>query len=109
MLLPSGALYHLSLCVTHTSENIAKVTRSLTLTESLDEYIGRIEHPNEAYRHRQDLERAYSIAAYPSDNLHFPCTLDQSYYLSLSDSTERDKTQVVVKYRKRIEKELSRR
>ncbi|EEU38401.1 uncharacterized protein NECHADRAFT_34651 [Fusarium vanettenii 77-13-4] len=31
-------------------------------------------------------------------NLHVPFTLDQSYYLSLTDSTYRDKDQVVAKY-----------
>ncbi|KAK1751389.1 hypothetical protein QBC47DRAFT_434406 [Echria macrotheca] len=78
-------------------------------TEALVEYLDRKEAPNEGFRLRRDLERAYSTASNLSDDVHFPCTLDQSYYLSLSDatSTERDKTQVAVKYAERLEEESS--
>lgn len=49
-------------------------------------------------RHYQELERLYRKSSSKTEDLHFPCTLDQSYYLSLDDSTERDTSQVVVKY-----------
>ena len=39
----------------------------------------------------------------PGD-LHIPCTLDQSYYLFLENSSARDQSQVVVKYAEYREK-----
>ncbi|KAK6355051.1 hypothetical protein TWF696_004177 [Orbilia brochopaga] len=49
---------------------------------------------NDHQRERQELKNFY-------EDLHVPCTLDQSYYLSLDDPTERNKTQIVVKYAQR--------
>lgn len=66
--------------------------------ERLDEFLSRSESPNEGYHHRQELQRVC-----PPEDLHIPCSLDQSYYLSLADTTERDKTQVVVKHIKQTQ------
>lgn len=43
------------------------------------------------------LEQAYRHGGPPTD-LHLACTLDQSYYTSLSDSSDRDRDQVVFRF-----------
>ncbi|KAJ3569087.1 hypothetical protein NPX13_g6199 [Xylaria arbuscula] len=66
--------------------------------ESLDSYINRGDSQNSHFRKKHALEKIYQRLGDGTMDLHVPCTLDQSYYLSLRDSTERDKTQVVAKY-----------
>jgi hypothetical protein len=53
----------------------------------------------------RQLEAEYCQAEKAPKELHFPCTLDQAYYLSLRSSIERDKTQVVVKHAERRERD----
>ncbi|KAK0616732.1 hypothetical protein B0T14DRAFT_523713 [Immersiella caudata] len=77
-------------------------------TETLIEHMNRAESSNTGYRHREDLRRVYISPLGESEDLHFPCTLDQSYYLSLFESAERDSTQVVVKYSEKMDERISR-
>ncbi|RSL57767.1 hypothetical protein CEP54_008159 [Fusarium duplospermum] len=58
--------------------------------------------------HKRRLKKIYDTHSDNPGNLHLPFTLDQSYYLSLTDSTYRDEDQVVVKYAKRQEQESGR-
>ncbi|KAI0184829.1 hypothetical protein EV127DRAFT_223845 [Xylaria flabelliformis] len=66
--------------------------------EPLESYLNRGDSQDNHCRKKQALERVYRRFGDRNEDLHVPCTLDQSYYLSLHDSTERDKTQVVAKY-----------
>ncbi|RYC55422.1 hypothetical protein CHU98_g10785 [Xylaria longipes] len=66
--------------------------------EPLESYLSRGDSQDNHCRKKQALERVYRKLGDGNEDLHVPCTLDQSYYLSLHDSTERDKTQVVAKY-----------
>ncbi|KAF3931410.1 hypothetical protein ABW19_dt0201812 [Dactylella cylindrospora] len=66
--------------------------------EDLEDYLDRKNKTEGSYYGRQELERFYRGQGDSPENLHASCTLDQSYYLSLRDSTERDRAQVVVKY-----------
>lgn len=50
--------------------------------------------PTSRLRKWKDLRDIYKR----SGDLYTPCSLDQSYYSFLRDSTPRDKTQIVVKY-----------
>ncbi|KAI1473225.1 uncharacterized protein F4812DRAFT_412023 [Daldinia caldariorum] len=66
--------------------------------EALENYISRRENEQSPFRKRQDLERVYRKFGDEPEDLHIPYSLDQFYYSFLNDSTDRDKTQVVVKY-----------
>ncbi|KAI1805357.1 hypothetical protein F4811DRAFT_552000 [Daldinia bambusicola] len=66
--------------------------------EALEDYIGRKGNEQSPFRKRQDLEKAYRKFGDEPEDLHIPYSLDQFYYSFLNDSTDRDKTQVVVKY-----------
>lgn len=67
-------------------------------TESLEDYLNRKHLDHAHYHKKRELERVYRPSGTTPGDLHVPCTLDQSYYLSLRDSSERDRTQVVVKH-----------
>lgn len=67
-------------------------------------YLNRHEKTGEEHIFRmQQLIRAYQHGKPPTEDLHMSCTLDQSYYTSLSDSSDRDKDQVVFRFISRNE------
>lgn len=61
---------------------------------------GKCQDPKcrENFLNMNKLGEKYNTPDGSPGNLHVPFTLDQSYYLSLTDSTYRDKDQVVAKY-----------
>lgn len=50
------------------------------------------------------MKRFYDDSDGSPASFHAPCTLDQSYYLSLDNSNDRDQGQVVIKHVQRQEK-----
>ena len=71
-----------------------------------DAYLHRKVHlKDDHYRMKQQLEDAYLVGGKDPENLHLSCTLDQSYYLSLKDTSSRDHTQVVFRHTQRQEQE----
>ncbi|KAI0849853.1 hypothetical protein F5Y00DRAFT_261301 [Daldinia vernicosa] len=76
--------------------------------EAVEDYINLQSNKKDQYYKKRELEKLYRYRK-PADepeDLHIPYSLDQSYYLFLNDSTERDKTQVVVKYAELQEKRM---
>ncbi|KAH8680283.1 hypothetical protein BGZ61DRAFT_520125 [Ilyonectria robusta] len=55
------------------------------------------------FANKEELKHLYNESDDSLANFHAPCTLDQSYYLSLDDSGDRDRDQVVVKHVRREE------
>ncbi|KAI8717113.1 hypothetical protein NCS52_00785900 [Fusarium sp. LHS14.1] len=56
------------------------------------------------FANEETFRRFYDKSDDSPASFHAPCTLDQSYYLSLDNSDDRDKGQVVIKYVQRQEK-----
>ncbi|KAI2784400.1 hypothetical protein F4815DRAFT_441468 [Daldinia loculata] len=90
------------------SEHVFSIVIPYFDVEAVEDYINRKSNKNDQYKKKRELERLYRYRK-PVDepeDLHIPYSLDQSYYLFLNDSTERDKTQVVVKYAELQEKRM---
>ncbi|XXG97478.1 hypothetical protein Hte_003780 [Hypoxylon texense] len=63
-----------------------------------EEFLSRYEERKDEHVLKMNqLEHAYRHEGSPTD-LHLACTLDQSYYTSLSDSSDRDRDQVVFRF-----------
>ncbi|KAL2683356.1 hypothetical protein Neosp_007826 [[Neocosmospora] mangrovei] len=80
---------------------------NLTVRELVSEELGLAENFHDCdnnFANGETLRRFYHESDGSPASFHAPCTLDQSYYLSLDNSDDRDKGQVVIKYVQRQEK-----
>ena len=69
------------------------------LDSETEEYLNQEESQKDNHsRMKKKLQDCYRHGGRHAEDLHLACTLDQSYYMSLPDTFERDKQQVVYRY-----------
>ncbi|KAK6957082.1 hypothetical protein Daesc_002367 [Daldinia eschscholtzii] len=81
-----------------TSDHLFSMVIPYFDVEALEDYINRKGNEQSQDNKRHKLEKLYRKSSDEPEDLHIPYSLDQLYYSFLKDSTDRDKTQVVVKY-----------